>query len=102
MNFQRHVTAANALSMCGLTALTINVVWMSVLVYREAKGLAYAKKNIDAGLRRLKSHCRVIGCSVLVIFALGFAVGADMVATCLTSQNGQSQTISVWHTVASR
>jgi len=98
---QMQFTAANVLSLCVLTALTINAVWMSVLVYREAKVLAYLKQGIEEGLERLKSHCRLIGCSVVVIFALGFAVGADMVATCLTIQ-GQNQQVSVSHILASR
>jgi len=101
MNLQ--FSLANMLAMCVLTALTMNAVWMSVLVYREAKVLAYLQKNVEDGLRRLKSHCRVIGVSVVMIFALGVAVGSDMVATCLTEVQGNpAKPAVISHVMAGR
>ena len=101
MNLQ--FSLANVLSLCVLTALTMNAVWMSVLVYREARVLAYLQKNVEDGLRRLKSHCRVIGVSVVMIFALGVAVGSDMVATCLTEfQRTPTDQAVIRHVMAGR
>lgn len=87
-------TLANVLSLCLLTAMSINAVWMSVLIYREASVLPNMKVGIEDALHRLKSHCRVIGCSVMMIFLLGILVGADLVTTCLSQQTSRIERVT--------
>ena len=79
---------ANTLSLCVLTLVATNTIWMSVLVYREGKSLAYMRENVEQGLRRLKSHCRIIGCSVIAICLLGIGITADLLTSVSDHKDG--------------